>query len=745
MKGLRAAAELIQGFEFEACEEDVFEMINEFNDLYTGAAVFGVVPEFIRRKFLIIEHGSKNTLVFIRNKDASWSEISPIVFDSIAGRDESFKGFLNNTKRFNPKATKTWEITPFWVMCKFYRTAVLTGDTYEIFMPRVITLDDSGYNQKLNKFQPYRALTLCRDVKSGGEVASGSGLGQAQRLIRNEHAVADAWHVFQQFIFQLVGADVGRIGDDGCMNGGGGMSEREYWARMLIASLASTVQRPEVRREWALILKGAQGVGKSTITRIMQKVLDDNVTVDGGMGRVSGWNDYCRLKSGTGENSKVGSNKLNRVIGRFNSALRGKLLCVIEELDVDEKISTSDELKDILTSSVINIEAKGVDTVTEKSYLNFYIFSNKGMPMMLGAERRFSVIETALRDDHGMDAVNEYMAGIRFTNVDGRDFIEGGPVPKFDKNLWLDEVYGDGSLSDEGAVLQNEYLLRCAEYKTKYFQKLNSELIENENGVKALGAALALVDIGRYCPDFNLKEGFASRAKNEMQSKSAGESSISAIDSARLARFHGQGQGDDCTTGGGIGNNLCDWLWGVGKVGAMIGVSQLILKDFQAGVLFGAGSGTEMLDERRAALVDELHGMVRGDDVMVDMVVRVIESMSDPLLNPYVVDLKQLSEDCMMHGGGMGSDRSSVNNHLKSVRYALSSLGYVPYIDLFKRNGGTARGIMVKTERGGATARNWLKVDSLYVFGGSIDGKPIDLGRSDYKLVRLLFSAAHKQ
>src|SRR5690606_9849853 len=123
-----------------------------------------------------------------------------------------------------------------------------------------------------------------------------------------------------------------------------------------------------------------------------------------------------------------------------------------------------------------------------------------------------------------------------------------------------------------------------------------------------------------------------------------------------------------------------------------------------------------------------------------DKVVDVICSMNDPLLNPYVVDLKQLSQDCLMGFDQHHSrDASKPGNHLKMIRHILSALGYKPYIELFKRNGGNKRGLNIKTEKGGVVMQKWLKVDSLYVFGGKVDGQQVDIDARDYKLVRLIF------
>lgn len=768
---LRAAAELVQGFEFEACEEDVFEMINEFNDLYTGAAVFGVVPEFMRESFLKIDNGSKTMQVYIQNEDASWDTIPIEGFDAAAETHESFAGFKNNVKRFYPKATKTWTITPHWVMHKFYKVPILTGNAHEIFKPRVIVKDKRGFNQKLNVFQPYRALMLCRDVKTG-DVVSG-GRDKYHHLLSDDDGVVSAWHVFQQFIFQLVGADIRRIGypDEAGVGGvgiekqcgrladgvEGSASEREDWARMLVATMAATVQQPDVRREWALIVKGAQGVGKSTVWRLMEGVLDDNVILGSEQKEVQGggglsWSAIKNLKSGVGSESKVYPTDLEGVIGRFNSKLSGRLVCIIEELAIKDKISTSDVLKNILTNSVINIEAKGVDVVTEKSYLNFYIFSNKDMPMMLGAERRFSVIGTALTDSDGAHAVNEYISSIPFTNADGTYFLKGGwwgdgPVARFVREEWLDRSEGDDGddgddgdgdydiITDEGVAASNNYHRAIEDYKRAYFEKLNLELVENKEALKSLGAALAVVDIGRYCPEFNLKHGFASSEKNDMMVKSIGEHGVPSGDSRRVGNVVGHSNAGS--------DELCDLLLGKEVVDEMIG-SQLVLRSFQSGTLFAEGSETAMIDDTRGLMISALRDKANKHhhDVTVMGAMRVLESITEPLLNIYVVDLEELSRAIPDPREIYGQP----GGNIRQVRYALGHLGYTPFMDIFNVNGGDVkRGISVVTMVKGVKKNKWVHPAMLYVFGARLRGG-VDsvIGKRGYNLIRKIFCAVKR-
>lgn len=736
---LRAAVERMPEFEFEACEDDVFEMISEFNALYDGDVVFGILPEFLRKIFLRSDKGSSKIGIFHQRLDATWEIVSEEVFNSNNRQHHSFSGFTYGVKRFNPSATKTWKITPFWVANDFYRVAMLTGEMYEMFAPKIISCDERGMNKKLNLFEPYRALTLCRNVKTGATLDRNARLG-----IMEQPEVAEAWHVFQQFVFQLVGADIRRIGypelkDDGRRGVYGGQvgvgvagmaAEREEWARLLIATMASTVQRPDVRRDWALLLKGAQGVGKSSLTRVLQGVLNDSVMTIDTRGAVD-WSGYIGMKSGTqGGGGAVYEANLSTVLGRFNMALRAKMVCVIEELAMDEKIDTADRLKEILTSGYIRLEGKGVDVVVEKSYLNFYIFSNKKLPMILGSERRFAVIETAVSDDAGSDAVLEYFAGIPFTHVDGRDFVSGdwgsGCVPQFNRDVWVDNQDED-TLSDAGVDAQETHMRNVFVYKERYFEKLNTELIENQTALKALGAALALLDIKSYCPEFSLKNAFSSSAKNQMISLTTGDSSVGAGDAHRAAK-----------TDNSIG--LCDFIWGEKAVGEAL-TTRVVLKETESGVLFGDSSLLKFPDE----VVEEMRqGMISHSarkDFMADELIRKLTSLNEPMINLYAVDINELAKVIPK----MHADKTSDSNHRAAIKHGLSALGYVAYLPLFKALGGNAkRGIDVARRADGVIQHHWVIPDTVYVFNARIDGVNYGITKHDNAIVRKLFSAAHR-
>mgnify|MGYP006326120603 CR=1 FL=1 len=740
---LRAAAVKMKDFEIHSCEDDVFEMINDFNALYDGDVVFGILPEFLRKIFLRSDKGSSKIGIFHQRLDARWEIVSEEVFNSNTRQHYSFSAFTYGVKRFNPLATKTWRPTPFWVARDFYRVPMLTGETYEMFEPKVISCDKQDMNKKLNLFEPYRALTLCRNVKTGAHLDRNARLG-----IMEQPEVKEAWHVFQQFVFQLVGADIRRIGypelkDDGRRGVYGGQvgmgvagmaAEREEWARLLISSMASTVQKPDVRRDWALLLKGAQGVGKSSLTRVLQGVLNDfvmNVNTHG----IVDWSGYMGMQSGTksgggggGGGGAVYEANLSTVLGRFNMALRAKLVCVIEELAMDEKIDTADRLKEILTSGSIRLEGKGVDVVVEKSYLNFYIFSNKKLPMVLGAERRFAVIETAVSDDAGSDAVLEYFAGIPFTHVDGRDFVSGdwgsGCVPQFCREMWVDNQ-DDDTLSDAGVIAQETHMRNVFVYKERYFEKLNTELIENQTALKALGAALALLDIKWYCPEFSLKNAFSSSAKNQMISLTTGDSSVGAGDAHRAAK-----------TDNSIG--LCDFVWGEKVVGEVL-TTRVILKEVESGVLFGDSSLLKFPDEVVEAMRQGMISHSARKDFMADELIRKLTSLNEPMINLYAVDINELGKVIPK----MHADKTSDSNHKAAIKHGLSALGYVAYLPFFKALGGNAkRGINVARRVDGSIRNHWVIPCDVYVFNARIDGVNYTFTKHDNAIVRKLFSAS---
>lgn len=149
-------------------------------------------------------------------------------------------------------------------------------------------------------------------------------------------------------------------------------SDNGELADHFIKWLASIIQKPDTKTEVAYIFCGKEGVGKSTVGRIID--------------RLFGSHNICKMS---------GVNNLTR---NFNSQLEGKLIIWCEELRSSTRndfVADHNRLKDLIDASIIDIERKGMDVIHVKNVLNVIGFSNHYhcMPLGEGLNRRVIITE----------------------------------------------------------------------------------------------------------------------------------------------------------------------------------------------------------------------------------------------------------------------------------------------------------------------------------------------------------------
>ena len=166
------------------------------------------------------------------------------------------------------------------------------------------------------------------------------------------------------------------------------VDEREQ--RILIDWLAYVVQNAGKRINWAILLQGAQGTGKSYFAKVLEWVLGSNAkSLD---------------PSALGE--------------RFTGWAHGAVVNIVEEIRIkgDDKWRIMDRLKPFITNSMIQIEEKGRDHRTVPNFTNYLLLTNyKDALPITNDDRRFCVMygriqnETELFDYFGgRDATGDY-------------------------------------------------------------------------------------------------------------------------------------------------------------------------------------------------------------------------------------------------------------------------------------------------------------------------------------------------
>ena len=145
--------------------------------------------------------------------------------------------------------------------------------------------------------------------------------------------------------------------------------------------LACMVQHPGFKIQYAPVVQGAKGNGKSFLGSCIEKSLG------------AGYVHY--------PNSADITNK-------FTGWLQRKLCVIVEEISTQDKRETLEVLKPLITNMRIEMQAKGVDQVTGDNRANFIFFVNQhGAIPTDKDERRYCIFHTAQQtaEDIGRDGM----------------------------------------------------------------------------------------------------------------------------------------------------------------------------------------------------------------------------------------------------------------------------------------------------------------------------------------------------
>lgn len=133
--------------------------------------------------------------------------------------------------------------------------------------------------------------------------------------------------------------------------------------------LANMVQHAGHKFQWAMVLQGTEGNGKSFLSRCVAAALGSDLVT---------WPDATKLA------------------GRFNAWLFGKLAYLVEDFKVDEDGRLLEKLKPMITGDALEIEAKGVDQRTDEICGNWLFNANARGAMPLTRDtRRYMVLWSA--------------------------------------------------------------------------------------------------------------------------------------------------------------------------------------------------------------------------------------------------------------------------------------------------------------------------------------------------------------
>jgi hypothetical protein len=143
--------------------------------------------------------------------------------------------------------------------------------------------------------------------------------------------------------------------------------EKEEEKKILLNWFAHTIQNPGDRINWALLIQGCQGCGKSYLVDVLREILGKNVS--------------CLDPTAVFEN--------------FTGWAYGSLVIAIEEIRISgtNKFQALDKLKPFISNNEINIQEKGRDRRTVENFTNYLMLTNHKDAIPISEdERRYCIL-----------------------------------------------------------------------------------------------------------------------------------------------------------------------------------------------------------------------------------------------------------------------------------------------------------------------------------------------------------------
>lgn len=171
---------------------------------------------------------------------------------------------------------------------------------------------------------------------------------------------------------------------------------------ILLDWMTHIVQNIGDRINWAILLQGTQGGGKTYFTRILQGILGSNAT-------------------------QLDPNQFTK--GTFSGWAYGSVLNIVEEIRIsgDNRWSIIDRMKPYITNDTIQVEEKFCDSRTVPNFTSYFLLTNyqDALPITSG-DRRYCVLYSRCQSEEhlfemlgGESETNAYFVRL-FTETDRR-------------------------------------------------------------------------------------------------------------------------------------------------------------------------------------------------------------------------------------------------------------------------------------------------------------------------------------
>lgn len=212
---------------------------------------------------------------------------------------------------------------------------------------------------------------------------------------------------------------------------------------IVLSYMIALVQNPGVKFQWCPVIQGMPGNGKTTLLRCLAEAIGDHY--------------FYKPKA-----RELGS--------KFNAGYMNRLLIGVEEVHINDRREIVDAIKDVITDTRIEFEAKGMDQQMGDNRANWFMLTNhKDAIPKEKNDRRFSVFFTAQQEIEDLE--RDGMTGDYFKKLYHWLEHEGGykmvahylhtavPVAEFNpadacERAPLTSTTGEAIIESRGAVEQ---------------------------------------------------------------------------------------------------------------------------------------------------------------------------------------------------------------------------------------------------------------------------------------------------
>jgi|CoawatStandDraft_6_1074263.scaffolds.fasta_scaffold08157_3 hypothetical protein len=156
----------------------------------------------------------------------------------------------------------------------------------------------------------------------------------------------------------------------------------------LLNYFAHLIKKPHIKTGVCLLIQGLQGTGKTTLVENLLKRL-------------------------MGLKYVYDTDDIDSIVGKFNSAIAGKFMVVLNEATGRDTNQVVDKIKNIITRTSVNIEYKGIDPFPSIDYCNYAFTTNNIKPISITKDdRRFQILECSDKYKGNNDYFTKLFASI---------------------------------------------------------------------------------------------------------------------------------------------------------------------------------------------------------------------------------------------------------------------------------------------------------------------------------------------